>query len=127
MQCLTMHPVQSYRDLIAWQKSMDLVFEIYRSTQNFPRAETYGLVAQLRRAAVSIPSNIAEGHDRLSTGEFRQFLGHARGSLVEVETQLLISERLGYIEPGQSANLLKRTIEIAKILNGLLGSLARRK
>ena len=122
-----MHPVQSYRDLVAWQKSMDLVIEIYSSTQSFPRAETYGLISQLRRAGVSIPSNIAEGHDRLSTGEFKQFLGHARGSLVEVETQILISQRLGYLEPGQSSNLLKRTTEIAKILNGLLGSLARRK
>ena len=122
-----MYPVQSYRDLIAWQKSMDLVVEIYSSTQSFPRAETYGLISQLRRAAVSIPSNIAEGHDRLSTGEFKQFLGHARGSLVEVETQILISQRLGYLEPNQSNNLLERTAEIAKILNGLLGSLARRK
>jgi four helix bundle protein len=122
-----MHPVQSYRDLIAWQKSMDLVVETYRATQSFPRTETYGLIAQLRRAAVSIPSNVAEGHDRLSTGEFRQFLGHSRGSLVEVETQILISQRLGYLEPSQSTSLLKLTTEIAKILNGLLGSLARRK
>jgi four helix bundle protein len=127
MQCLTRHPVQSYRDLIGWQKSMDLVVEVYRSTESFPKAETYGLMAQLRRAAVSIPSNIAEGHDRISTGEFKQFLGHARGSLVEVETQILISQRLGYLEPSQSTNLLQRTAEIAKILNGLLGSLARRK
>ena len=122
-----MHPVQSYRDLIAWQKSMDLVVEIYSSTQGFPRTETYGLISQLRRAAVSIPNNIAEGHDRLSTGEFKQFLGHARGSLVEVETQILISQRLGYLEPSQSANLLERTTEISKILNGLLVSLSRRK
>ena len=127
MQFLTMHPVQSYRDLIAWQKSMDLVVEIYSSTQSFPRAETYGLMSQLRRAAVSIPSNIAEGHDRLSTGEYKQFLGHARGSLVEVETQILISQMLGYPGPSQSTNLLKRTNEIGKILNGLLSSLAQRK
>jgi four helix bundle protein len=127
MQSLTMHPVKSYRDLIAWQKSMDLVVEIYNSTQSFPKAETYGLISQLRRASVSIPSNIAEGHDRLSTGEYKQFLGHARGSLVEVETQILISQRLGYLEPSQSANLLERTTEIAKILNGLLGSLSRRR
>ena len=120
MQCLTLHPVQSYRDLVAWKKSMDLVVEIYSSTQGFPRTETYGLISQLRRAAVSIPNNIAEGHDRLSTGEFKQFLGHARGSLVEVETQILISQRLGYLEPSQSANLLERTTEISKILNGLL-------
>jgi len=122
-----MHPVQSFRDLMVWQKSMDLVIEIYCSTQSFPRTETYGLIAQLRRAAVSIPSNIAEGHDRLSTGEFKQFLGHARGSLVEVETQILISQRLGYLETSQSTNLLNRTTEIGKILNGLLSSLARRK
>jgi four helix bundle protein len=127
MQFLEMRPVQSYRDLVAWQKSMDLVVEIYRSTQSFPRTETYGLIAQLRRAAVSIPSNIAEGHDRLSTGEFRQFLGHPRGSLVEVETQILISQALGYLEPSQSTNLLNRTTEIGKILNGLLASLTRRK
>ncbi len=106
---------------------MDLVVEIYCSTLTFPRTETYGLIAQLRRAAVSIPSNIAEGHDRLSTGEFKQFLGHARGSLVEVETQILISERLGYLGPSQSVNLLKRSTEIGKILNGLLRSLARWK
>ncbi|MGC2791805.1 MAG: four helix bundle protein, partial [Candidatus Sulfotelmatobacter sp.] len=66
--------VQSYRDLIVWQKSVELVLEIYRATQNFPKAETYGLVSQLRRAAVSVPSNVAEGHARLSTGEYKQFL-----------------------------------------------------
>ena len=81
--------IQSCRDLVVWQKSMRLVIEIYRATQSFPQSELYGLIAQLRRVAVSIPSNIAEGPARLSTGEFRQFLGHARGSLIEVETQLL--------------------------------------
>jgi four helix bundle protein len=109
-----MHPVQSYRDLIAWQKSMDLVVEIYSSTQSFPRAETYGLMSQLRRAAVSIPSNIAEGHDRLSTGEYKQFPGHARGSLVEVETQILIfaKARLSGAQPiNQSAETYYRNRE----------------
>jgi four helix bundle protein len=77
----------SYRDLIAWQKSMDLVESTYRLTRTFPREEVYGLVSQMRCAAVSVPSNIAEGQGRMSCGEFRQFLGHARGSLLELETQ----------------------------------------
>jgi len=106
---------------------MELVAMVYDASERFPSHEKFGLTSQLRRAAVSVPSNIAEGHDRLSTGEFKQFLGHARGSLVEVETQILISQRLGYLETGRSSNLLKRTTEIAKILNGLLGSLARRR
>ncbi len=78
--------VRSYRDLNVWKKSIELVTEIYRCTQLFPKQETYGLTSQMRRAAVSVPSNIAEGHARVSTGEFRQFLGHALGSLVEIET-----------------------------------------
>ena len=88
MPCMKM-PVQSYRDLVAWQKAMELVVSVYTCTQNFPKVETYGLISQMRRAAVSVPSNIAEGHARISTGEFRQFLGHALGSLVEIETQTL--------------------------------------
>jgi four helix bundle protein len=115
--------VQSYRDLIVWKKSMALVLNVYRCTQGFPRIETYGLTSHLRRAAVSIPSNIAEGQARLSTGEFRQFLGHARGSLVEVETQVLIAQELGYLEQTQSDLLLKDTAEVGRILNGLLASL----
>ena len=116
-------PVQSYRDLIAKQKSMLLAREIYRSTDAFPRVETYGLIAQLRRAAIAIPSKIAEGHERLSTGDYRQFLGHALGSLMEMETQILLSENLGYMEKAKSDDLLQRTAEVAKILHGLLRSL----
>jgi four helix bundle protein len=123
MRCVPI-TVTSYRDLIAWQKSIDLVTEIYICTRSFPREETYGLVSQLRRAAVSVPSNIAEGHARLSTGEFRQFIGHALGSLMEIETQLLISERLNYVESERSRDLLKRTAEVGRILNGLLNSLS---
>lgn len=126
MKCLAMPRVQSYRDLIVWQKSIDLVLEIYRATQGFPKTETYGLVSQLRRAAVSVPSNIAEGHARLSTGEFKQFLGHSRGSLMEIETQVLISQRLGYINSAESSNLLNRATEVGKVLNGLLNSLDRK-
>ena len=117
--------VQSYRDLIGWRKAVELVIEIYRSTQTFPRQEIYGLVSQMRRAAVSVPSNIAEGHARISTGEFKQFLGHALGSLMEIETQLIIAQALGYIDSQKLTELLKRTAEIGKILNGLLRSLAR--
>jgi four helix bundle protein len=116
-------PVRSYRDLVAWQKAMELVTDIYRSTQAFPDSERFGLTAQLRRAAVSVPSNVAEGQGRISTGEFKQFLGHARGSLLEVEMQIVIAANLGYFTHDQSGNLLKRTIAVGRILNGLIGSL----
>ena len=87
--------IQSYRDLIVWQRAMELVVDVYGMTRSFPECERYGLSSQLRRSAVSIPSNIAEGQGRLTRGEFRQFLGHARGSLSEVETQVSIATRLG--------------------------------
>ena len=127
MQCSVSPIVQSYRDLVVWKKSMTLVLDVYRSTQSFPKPETYGLVAQLRRAAVSVPSNIAEGQARLSTAEFKQSLGHARGSLMEVETQILISQELGYLEHDQSEKLLSASAEVGKILNGLLNSLVRER
>ncbi len=117
--------VQSYRDLIVWKKAMSLVLNIYRSTHAFPKTETYGLASQMRRAAVSIPSNIAEGQARLSTAEFKQSLGHARGSLMEVETYILLAQELQYLERDQSENLLASTAEVGKILNGLLNSLGR--
>jgi len=103
---------------------MALVSEVYRVTENFPKTETFGLMTQLRRAAVSIPSNIAEGQGRLSTGEFRQFLGHARGSLLELETQILIAQDLGYFPVEQVDRLLEDTAETGRILNGLLSSLS---
>lgn len=106
---------------------MALALDVYRSTQTFPRAETCGLVSQLRRAAVSVPSNIAEGQARLSTGEFRQFLGHARGALVEVETQILIAQELGYLERTESERLLGIAAEVGPILNGLLNSLPNKR
>jgi four helix bundle protein len=87
--------VPSNRDLVVWKKSMTLVLDVYRCTQAFPRIETYGVTSQLRRAAVSVPSNIAEGQARLSTGEFKQFLGNPEGSLMELETQILIARDLG--------------------------------
>ena len=104
---------------------MSLVLDVYRSTNAFPKTETYGLISQMRRAAVSIPSNIAEGQARLTTLEFKQSLGHARGSLMEVETYILLAQGLGYLQLDQSEGLLVGTAEVGKILNGLLNSLGR--
>ena len=112
----------SYRDLVAWQKAIAFVTTIYRITAGFPRDELYGLISQLRRAAVSVPSNIAEGQGRLTEGEFRQFLGHARGSLFEVETQLEIAREIGYLSDQQLTNARKQLSEVAKLVNGLLNS-----
>src|SRR5690348_11566181 len=98
--------VESYRDLIAWQKAMELVESIYKLTAQLPEAERFGLVAQLRRAAVSIPSTLAEGHARASTREFARFLSMARGSLAEVESQVLLVERLGFISDNVSSQVL---------------------
>ena len=112
---------RDYKDLIVWQKAIDLVVEIYTVTKTFPKEELYGLTSQLRRCAVSVPSNIAEGQGRLTRGEFRQFLGHAKGSLGEMETQLIIADRLGY--PKGSQTHLGQLAEVARLLNGLLNSL----
>jgi four helix bundle protein len=117
---------QTYRDLIAWQKSMDLVTAIYQATRAFPREELYGLTSQLRRAAVSIPSNIAEGQARYSHAEFHHFLRNARGSLAEVETQIQIACNLKYIQEEQAQPLLHATAELGRILNALLDSVKKR-
>ena len=111
----------SYRDLIAWRKAVELVTEIYRTTKSFPREELYGLTNQLRRAAVSVPSNIAEGQARYSKREFHHFLSQARGSLVEIETQLTIAGNLGYLCSPEVTLLLDKTAELGRVLNGLIG------
>ena len=113
---------QSYRDLIAWKKSMGFVREVYRATQGFPREELYGLSSQLRRAAVSVPSNIAEGQAHYSPREFHRFLSHARGSLVEIETQIKIAQDLAYLSTDQAERLLSKAAELGRILNGLIKS-----
>lgn len=89
--------INSFKDLIVWQKSMELVEKVYKITESFPTKEQFGLISQMRRAAVSIPSNIAEGYGRNSTGSYIQFLSIARGSLLELETQLELSKRLNFI------------------------------
>jgi four helix bundle protein len=90
---------QSFRDLQVWQRAMQLTIAVYRLTREFPREEIYGLTSQIRRAAVSVPSNIAEGQDRLNPGEFKQFLGIARGSICELQTQLEIARALQFGKP----------------------------
>jgi four helix bundle protein len=104
---------------------MDFVAEVYRVTSKFPKEEMYGVTSQVRRAAVSIPSNIAEGQGRQTTGEFRQFLGHARGSLLETETQILLSERLEYLDHKTTEMLSDHAAELGRILNGLMTSLEK--
>jgi four helix bundle protein len=101
---------------------MELVVEIYRATQYFPREETYGLTSQLRRAAISVPRNIAEGQARYSRRELYRFLTVARGSLVEIETQIAIAETLKYLVSGSAHMLLSKTAELCRILNGLIAS-----
>jgi four helix bundle protein len=112
-----------YRDLTAWQQAMDLVESVYLHSDSFPSHETFGLRMQLRRAAVSVPSNIAEGQGRRSSREFAKFLRIARGSLCEVETQALIAQRLGYLNASGGKALIDRCAEVGRLINGLIRSL----
>jgi len=111
--------MEGHRDLEVWQKAMQLVTDVYLVTQAFPREELYGLSSQLRRGAVSVPSNIAEGCGRSSKKEFSQFLCHARGSLLEVETQLEIAQNLGYLPDKRVREPLLKSNRIGRMLNGL--------
>ncbi|HEX9610505.1 MAG TPA: four helix bundle protein [Gemmatimonadales bacterium] len=119
-------PVRGYRDLVVWQDAMDLVVTIYRTTAKFPKEERYALVDQLRRAAVSVPSNIAEGHGRSRTGDYLRYLSVAVGSLMELETQVQIARRLGYIVEEQEKGLLESSAVLARMLAGLIRALRRR-
>ena len=116
-------PIKSQRDLIAWQKAMDLVVIVYEATAVFPKHELYGLTSQMRRAATSIPANIAEGQGRRSKSEFGQFLGNARGSLLELDTHLEVALRLKYLTPAQHERVQEHVVEVGRIINGLLRSL----
>src|SRR5262245_18200016 len=106
--------VRHYTELIAWQKAMDLVVEVYRSTDSFPQREVFGLTNQMRRAAVSIPSNIAEGQGRATTKDFLLFLYIARGSLQELETQILLAYRLAFLSGEVKQTLLGAATELAR-------------
>lgn len=118
-----MSVIKSYRDLQVWQLAIHLSTEIYATTANFPKAETFGLSSQLQRAAVSVPSNIAEGHARDSTKEYLRFISIALGSLAETETQLIISNKLNYINQEKLGEMLERASEIGRMLRGLQQSL----
>lgn len=121
-----MNTIKSYKDLLVWQKSMELTEQVYLATADFPQKEMYGLVSQLRRAAVSIPSNIAEGSSRRSTAEFIRFINIASGSLAEVETQLLLSLRLGYLTADTLPGMQNACEEISKMLFALQKSLTEK-
>ena len=114
---------QSFRDLQVWQRSMELTVAIYRLTQAFPREEAFGLISQLRRSAISIPSNIAEGHERMNPREFKHFLLIARGSNCELQTQLEVSAILRFGDPQSLNNAQSLSHEIESMLFALLGRL----
>jgi four helix bundle protein len=118
---------RDYSDLIVWQKAMTLVEMIYRCSATFPMDERFGLTAQVRRAAVSVPSNIAEGQGRRSTSEFLQCLSVAQGSVREVETQIQIAGRLGYLDADAQQGVIALTQEVGRLLTGLANVLERRR
>ncbi|HZE64691.1 MAG TPA: four helix bundle protein [Pyrinomonadaceae bacterium] len=115
--------IKSHRDLILWQKAMVLVSDVYHLTKTFPREEIYGLTAQTRRAAASVPANIAEGQGRRLGREFHQFLGNARGSLMELDTHLELALRVGYINVEQHTAIRAKLDEVGRVLNGLMRSI----
>lgn len=117
--------VTSYKDLLVWQRSLQVAEEVYRLTKSFPQEERFGLTSQIRRAAVSVPSNIAEGQARQSTAEFRQFLSIAQGSLAEIETQLEISVRIGLVKETDVEKCRKLITETSKMLSALRKALQK--
>lgn len=114
---------KGFRDLMVWQKSMQLAVEVYKLTKNFPREEVYGLTSQIRRSAISIPSNIAEGHGRLNAREFRQFLGVARGSTYELQTQLELARSLEIAPAGLIEGATRLSQEVGKMIYSLIESM----
>jgi len=111
--------VKSYRDLLVWQRAVDLVADCYQLTKQLPKSETYGLAGQMQRAAVSIPANIAEGHGREHIGDYLRHLSIANGSLMELETHILIAQRLSYVAPADAERLLDECGELSPMLSGL--------
>ena len=120
------HTVKSYRDLIAWQRARELVKETYLLTAEFPVGERFGLVSQMDRAAVSIPSNIAEGYGRATTQDYLHFLRIARGSAYELETQLVLAEDLGLCTQAASSKVVATLQEVIRVLQGPIAALERR-
>ncbi len=120
-----MSEIQSYEDLVAWRMGVDVSLQVYQVTSLFPDGERFGLVAQLRRASVSLPSNIAEGYGRGTRPDYLRFLRMTRGSLYEVETQLLIAQRLGYVKSDAFESLDAKVKELGRVLAGLIRSIER--
>ena len=116
--------VSSYKDLLVWQRGMDLVVTVYQMTARLPASEQFGLISQMRRSAVSVPSNIAEGYGRQATGEYRHHLSIGRGSLLELETQLLLCQRLKYLPEPETNSILAEITEIGKMLGSLISKLS---
>ena len=114
---------RNYQDLTAWQEAMALVEQVYQVTRAFPKEEQFCLVTQIRRASISIPSNIAEGQGRRAVREFARFLHIAHGSLREVETQILIAQRLNYVDENTTAGIIEQTSRIGRLITGLIKSL----
>jgi four helix bundle protein len=117
--------IRTHKDLDVWQKSITFVTTIYKATDLFPKREIYGLTSQIRRSAVSIPSNIAEGASRRSKTEFKQFLYIALSSGVELETQIIIANNLEYLKETQSKNILDELYSIVRMIQGLIKSISR--
>ena len=118
--------VNSYRDLLVWQKSMDLVVDTYKAVSAFPKEEIYGLTSQIKRAVVSVPSNIAEGSSRRSKQEFMRFINIAKGSLAELETQFIVALRLNFIKEDILKTILSKSDEIGRMMQGLYSSLEKK-
>jgi four helix bundle protein len=112
--------IRNYQDLVVWQKAMELCEAIYRVTARFPKEETYGLTSQMRRASVSVPSNIAEGQGRGSDKDWNRHLRIAYGSLRELETQLILAQRLKFLTASDTDALLERSSEVGRLMNGLM-------
>ena len=121
-----MTPIRSYRDLDAWKLSMKLAEGCYRFTETFPQSELFGLAAHIRKSAVSIPSNVAEGHSRRSRVAFANFVGIAMGSLAELETQIELARRLGLGQEEDAVSLLESAGDVGRILHGLRSALVNR-
>jgi four helix bundle protein len=119
-----MAQIQSLRDLIVWQKAMDLAVQVYRLTESFPQSELYRLTSQLTRAVVSIPANVAEGHARATAKDYAHFLSIAKGSLMEVETFVLLAVRLGYVSNEVAAPALSLIVEVSKMLTSIRAKLS---
>jgi four helix bundle protein len=121
---INMSAIRSFRDLIVWQKSVDMVVSVYKTTKQFPASEQFGITSQVRRAAVSVPANIAEGYGRNTKKEYANFLRIAHGSLSELEALLTISQKLSYCDEQEYSTLEKRTSEVARMLYALRKSIS---